>query len=104
MTGRLGVLWGLGVLLIGCVEAPQSHSVAIARLAYAPETLVVAAGDTVTWVNDDLVPHTVTLGGETGDADVVGVGDSLRWVIGPGGGVRYWCRFHPGMKGTVIVR
>src|SRR5450759_4862311 len=34
-------------------------SVAIANYAFTPQTLTVKAGTTVTWTNDDSVPHNV---------------------------------------------
>lgn len=104
MTRWLACLGALGAAFVACAEPPQAHRVAIVRLTYAPATLLAAPGDTVTWVNDDLVPHTVTLGTEAGDADVIGVGDTLRRVMPARDTVRYWCRYHPGMTGAVILR
>jgi len=38
----------------------QRHVVEIRNLEFTPKELVVATGDTITWINYDLVPHTVT--------------------------------------------
>ena len=54
--------------LIGCdmgVAAcdkpkPKTHTVTIEAMRFQPETLTVAAGDTIVWVNKDVVPHTAT--------------------------------------------
>jgi plastocyanin len=37
--------------------APRVHTVLIEGMRYQPEGITVAAGDTVVWVNRDMVPH-----------------------------------------------
>jgi plastocyanin len=39
---------------------PTTHTVTIEGLKFEPEALMVADGDTVVWVNNDLVAHTAT--------------------------------------------
>ena len=55
---------GLIVCAIGLAagERPESktHTVTIEGMRFQPERLTVARGDTVVWVNKDLVPHTAT--------------------------------------------
>ena len=38
----------------------QRHVVEIRNLEFTPKELTVVPGDTITWINYDLVPHTVT--------------------------------------------
>lgn len=45
----------------------QRHVVEIRNLEFTPKELVAALGDTITWVNYDLVPHTVTADDESWD-------------------------------------
>ncbi len=40
--------------------APRVHTVLIEGMRYQPEGLTVVAGDTVVWINRDMVPHTAT--------------------------------------------
>ena len=39
---------------------PRTHTVKIEGMAFVPATLEVSVGDTVEWINEDLVPHTAT--------------------------------------------
>ena len=73
-------------------------------MKFVPERLEVAAGDRVTWVNRDFVPHTVTskeAGIESGELK-----ENARWswTAKKPGEMDYICRLHPVMKGVVIVK
>ena len=73
-------------------------------MKFVPERLEVAAGDRVTWVNRDFVPHTVTAkeaGVESGDLKE---NASWTWTAREKGEMPYICRLHPVMKGTVLVK
>ena len=80
----------------------QSHLVAIEGMKFVPERLEVAAGDTVTWVNKDLVPHTVTAPGV--DSGAIAPGASWKFVARRAGEMQYVCRFHPTMKAVLVVK
>ncbi len=71
---------------------------------YQPASLTVQFGDTVTWINDDLVPHTATAGAKRFDSGSVDARGSWRYVAERKGTFSYECTFHPMMKGTLIVR
>ena len=73
-------------------------------MKFVPERLEVAAGDRVTWVNRDIVPHTVTAkeaGVESGD---IAQNTRWTWTAKNKGEMRYICRLHPVMKGVVTVK
>ena len=101
------------LLLLGCVvplvsgAGPSSsgrHQVDIRGLAFRPRDLVVAVGDTVTWVNHDIVPHTVTFGDGAADQDQVPPGKRFTLIVGARQTLSYRCRYHPNMTGTVAAR
>ena len=73
-------------------------------MKFAPERLEVAAGDTVTWTNKDLVPHTVTAAGAGVESGTIAPGATWRTTFRRVGEVSYLCRFHPTMKARVVVR
>ena len=106
MIGRLlrRVLLGCAVpLLVGAGPmSPRRHRVDIREMEFRPRTIVAAVGDTVSWVNDDIVPHTVTFGDGTGDRDEVMPGGRFALVVIERHALRYRCRYHPGMTGTVV--
>lgn len=72
---------------------------------FSPATIRVTPGDTVRWVNRDLIEHTVRHdsipGLSSGD---LAPGGEFRWVAGSPGRVRYYCTLHRGMRGEVVVR
>ena len=74
-------------------------------MAFGPAALSAAVGDTIVWTDRDIVPHTATEdragGWEVGP--MMG-GDSGVLVLRTAGIVRYFCRFHPEMRGTLEVR
>lgn len=114
MTGsriRAGALAAAVGLASACGPAeprPRVHRVTIEALSFVPETLTVAVGDTVVWVNEDLVPHTVTgaAAGGPGSGELAS-GAEFRWVAeertAGGGTMAYLCAYHPVMKGVVVV-
>ena len=105
MTRRVRsvLLAGLAIAAACGEPAARQHRVVMEAVGYAPATLTVAAGDTVTWVNADPVPHTVTLAGHEGAGDHVEAGAEFRWVAEGRGTLRYTCRYHGGMTGVVVV-
>jgi plastocyanin len=79
-------------------------SVEIKNDAFAPQTLSIAAGETVTFTNDDDDAHTVTA--TDGSFDSKGLDTNGRWrhtFVKPGT-YAYFCQLHPFMKGTIVVK
>jgi plastocyanin len=83
--------------------AASTHTVAMDGTRFVPETLTVARGDRVTWVNKDPFPHTATASG-TFDSKSVAAGTSWSYVADARGEFAYVCTLHPGMKGKLVVR
>lgn len=82
---------------------PQTHTVTIDATSYQPKTLVVRSGDTIVWVNKDLIPHTATAKG-TFDSQVIQTGASWSYLASKAGVTDYACLFHPTMTGTLDVQ
>jgi plastocyanin len=77
----------------------------IRDFAYSPNPIEIAAGDTVTWTNQDEVPHTAT--GEDRDvlqSGTIAPGASFSQVFPEAGEFGYFCEFHPNMTGTIVVQ
>ncbi|MEV7323231.1 cupredoxin family copper-binding protein [Streptomyces sp. NPDC093970] len=80
-------------------------AVAIKNFAFAPATLKVTAGTTVTWTNQDTEAHTVTsakAGGPLSSAALTAHGTYSYRFTKPGT-YTYLCTIHPFMTGTVEV-
>ena len=92
-------------------------------IKFAPETITVAAGTTVRWVNGEAITHTITSGAWTGVDPDTGIradetpdglfdvtlspagedGDSFEYTYETPGTYPYYCDIHLGMNAVVIV-
>ena len=95
----------VAVSLVGTRAPAASRStIAIEHFKYAPATLTVRPGTTVTWVNHDEEPHTVTSAtGAFASSGLVNE-DSFAQTFTRRGTYQYFCALHPHMKATVVVR
>jgi plastocyanin len=85
--------------------AANATMVDIKNLAYTPDSVEIPVGATVTWTNNDTVPHTVT----AKDRDVLQSGtlkpgDTYSKTFDQPGTYDYFCEFHANMKGTIVVQ
>ena len=87
-------------------EGPKSktHTVNIEGMRFQPERLTVAEGDTIVWVNRDLVPHTATSEAGSFDSQIIQAEQSWTFTPRKRGEFAYVCTFHPTMKATLHVR
>lgn len=104
------IVWLL-LLFAGLTAPPRTHTVEIRGMEFHPAGLTVAVGDTVVWINRDIVPHTATAtgtgrgGGTTKwDTGQLGQGQTGRYVVRRAGVSNYACTFHPTMHGKLIIR
>ena len=82
--------------------AETVHRVVIAKMAFAPSPPDLHAGDIVEWVNQDIFVHSATA--EDGSFDIdVQPNKTVRVVIRNAGTIKYTCKYHPGMKSTLVV-
>ena len=109
----IAALAAIGVLaLAGAAVAsrpadpvPQRHIVEIRGMAFHPEELEVRRGDTVVWINRDIVPHTATATQKSGwDTGTLLQGKRGHYVTFQRGEDPYFCKLHPVMPGKLIVR
>jgi len=82
----------------------RTKHVVARNFAFEPSELEVTPGDTVVFENLDFVPHTITEADRAWDSGSVAPDSVWVLVVRTGGVVRYECRFHPGMKGTLVIR
>jgi plastocyanin len=87
--------------------APAAPAVAPATVeirdyAFAPKTLTVPVGTTVTWKNHDGDAHTVA--GADIKSKSFGMDGSYSHTFAKAGTYAYVCSLHPQMKGEVVVR
>ena len=83
--------------------AAGTDAVTIAGFAYDPATIEVDTGETVTWTNDDDVPHTVDARGGEFSSGNLDPGDDFTFTFDTAGTYDYFCAIHDFMAGTVTV-
>jgi len=83
-------------------NGPKTDTVMIYQMQFQPAELIVNKGDTVVWINKDLVAHNVTED-PTGSvkSDTLNTGDSFKLV--PDHSFDYICSIHPTMKAQLTV-
>jgi len=79
-------------------------AVSIVNFAYDPNPTTVAVGDTVTWTNNDGVPHTVTANDGSFQSGTLQPGASFSFTFTAPGSFDYHCEFHANMSGQVVVQ
>ena len=72
------------------------------NLVISPAEASAKVGDTVEWINKDILAHTATA--RNGDWDVtMPPKKTVPLVLKKPGTIEYYCRFHPNMKATLTV-
>lgn len=107
---KFGIV-SLGVLLTimpGCKsgstngEYAKTDTVLISQMKFVPETITINQGDTVLFINKDIVPHNAVQVDSTWYSPTLNNGDSWRYV--PEKSDDYYCSIHLVMKGKIIVK
>jgi plastocyanin len=78
-------------------------AVNIDNFAFAPATLTVHAGSTVTWTNRDEEPHTVVANDGSFHSPGMGSQATFSYTFPKAGTFDYVCSIHPFMHATVVV-
>ena len=86
--------------------AVEPNTVTIDNFAFGPNSLTVAVGTTVTWINQDDEPHTVV---NTGNprlfkSGALDTGNKFSFTFDKPGTYRYFCSLHPHMTGVIVVQ
>jgi len=105
------IVLGSIVILAACSttgNAPSSAGspdvqVKIINFSYDPANLSVASGTTVTWTNEDSVPHTVTSDDGVWDSGAIAPGGTFTYTFEQAGTFAYHCTIHPNMEASVEV-
>ena len=118
IRGSVAAAAGLALALGGAVVvaqqvaaagSPGAAEIAIENFAFAPATLTVAPGTSVTWNNHDEEPHNIVNVPAAGQPRVfrsqaVDGGEKYSFVFNQPGTYSYICSIHPHMQGTIVVK
>jgi len=95
--------WSVGLRAAKAPSKPTTHTVVMDANRYMPQELTVKAGDTVVWINKDVVAHTATSSAAGFDSGSIQPGASWKYTAKRAGDFPYSCTFHPLMTGTLRV-
>lgn len=85
--------------------AADATAVEIKDFAFNPPAIEVPVGGSVTWSNQDNVPHTATgLDRAILQSGAIAFDASFTQAFETAGSYDYFCEFHPNMKGTIVVK
>ena len=106
---RLAVLAGAAILTFGAIGVAVAASggaiaITIDNFTFQAPALTVAAGTTVTWTNNDDIPHTVRAVDGSFHSKALDSADSYSFTFTKPGVYSYFCTLHPKMVGKVIVK
>ncbi len=97
-------------LLTAGLAAPQaereasSPSVHIDNFTFSPQEITIHRGGTVTWINDDDIPHALATTDKAFRSKAMDTEDKFSFTFNKAGTYEYFCSLHPHMQGKVIVR
>lgn len=78
------------------------YTIVLDKMQFGPVPAAVHVGDTIIWQNDDIFHHSATARDRSFDVDLPSKA-AVRMVVGAVGNVDFFCKFHPGMKGTLTI-
>lgn len=112
MNQCIAGMLGLATMLVFSCDNSGAHdqvasntrdTVIIKSMQFEPAEMTVASGDTVVWINEDIVAHDVSSAPErTWFSDTLNRGDSFEKVIGDT--LSYFCSIHPTMRGKIKLK
>ncbi len=81
---------------------PHKHIVMIKAMQFQPAQLKVLKGDTVEFINQDMLVHNVTeRKTKAWASDSLSSGDAYSMIVKES--VEYFCSLHPVMRGKILV-
>ena len=91
-------------LMLGASVSAHAATIQISmeNLVFSPAEATAKVGDTIEWINKDILAHTATA--RNGDFDVtIPPNKTVTLVLKKTGTIDYYCRFHPNMKAVFAV-
>ena len=83
-------------------QTPRRREIRMRGNSFSPRDIRAAVGDTVIWINGDIVRHNAVRP-ELFDSGELRSGERFTWVPADTGTVRYQCTIHSRMRGVIRV-
>lgn len=89
-------------LLAAAPVRADDAAVKIGNFTFGPQEMKVKAGTTVTWTNEDDIPHTV-VSPNNFRSKAIDSDEKFSFTFTTPGTYKYFCSLHPHMTGTIVV-
>jgi plastocyanin len=95
--------FALAMIAAGVLPAVAAdYTVVLNQMQFGALPAQLHPGDTITWQNDDIFRHSATALDGSFDLDLP-AGESASMTVGAVGSVPFYCTYHPGMTGTLVI-
>ena len=84
------------------VWAADATAIKIGNFTFGPQEVKIKAGTTITWTNEDDIPHTV-VSPNNFRSKVLDTDGTYSFTFTTPGTYKYFCSLHPHMTGTIVV-
>lgn len=82
----------------------DTNEIRIDNFSFTPRSLTVMAGSVITWTNHDDIPHNVVSTNKKFSSPVLDTDQTFSFRFSEPGSYSYYCKLHPMMTGTIVVR
>lgn len=98
------VIAGVAAAFVFAATPASAEDVAvkIGNFTFGPQEVKVKAGTTVTWTNEDDIPHTV-VSPNNFRSKALDTDGKYSFTFTTPGTYKYFCSLHPHMTGTIVV-
>jgi plastocyanin len=104
LTAFAGIVATHPGLAAKAADGPASAQIKIDNFTFGPTNLTVASGTTVTWINNDDVPHTVVSDDKVFRSKALDTDDKFSYTFTKPGTYNYFCSVHPKMTAKIVVK
>jgi plastocyanin len=104
LTAFAGIVSTQPGLAAKAADGPASAQIKIDNFTFGPTSLTVSSGTTVTWINNDDVPHTVVSDDKVFKSKALDTDDKFSYTFTKPGTYNYFCSVHPKMTAKIVVQ
>ena len=104
LTAFAGIVSTHPGLAAKAADGPASAQIKIDNFTFGPTSLTVTSGTTVTWINNDDVPHTVVSDDKVFRSKALDTDDKFSYTFTKPGTYNYFCSVHPKMTAKIVVK
>lgn len=95
-------LAGAALVAVPASAASKVYTITLQQMAFGPVPAGLRVGDTLEWVNNDIFLHSATAKDKSFDLELKPKAH-VRMVLKKAGAFTFFCRYHPGMIGRLVV-